>query len=89
MYRTRADVNRKAAGDDRGRDLDQAVRNNPGQSDAPRRECRGIADEKAGQDRERESAEAGSEYGQQRGKHEREQVVAEDAQRFLALCRAT
>src|ERR1700736_4788549 len=84
----RANVDHKATGDDRGRNLDQAIRNDPRQSDAPRRKRRGITEEKARQKREREPAEAGGEDGKQRREHEREQVVAEDAQCLLALGRA-
>jgi len=78
-----ADLDHEATGNDHGRDLDQAVRKHTAESHAPRGERRRIAEQEARQERERETAQAGGDYCQQRREHEGQKVVAEDAHHLL------
>ena len=85
MYHRRTDVDGQSAGDDGHRDLDQAVGNDAGQRDRPRRLRGGETNEKPRQKREKEAAEAGRDERQRRNQQDGQQVVADDRERLVEL----
>ena len=79
----RTDLDREPAGNDRGRDLDQAVGHDPAQGESPGGQCGHETEDETGGKGEQEPAQAGGEDRERGHEDEREHVVAEDRQSLL------